>query len=87
MNSATSRVTAQNQISIPAEVRRRFGIGPGTDLVWEERAGHLEVRPKKHTLEDVQALLRDRPVASLSLAQIRNAKITAMKRKYSRGLR
>jgi AbrB family looped-hinge helix DNA binding protein len=37
MSSATSKVTSQNQISIPAEVRRRFGIVPGTELVWEER--------------------------------------------------
>ena len=73
--SATSRVTSQNQVSIPAEVRRRFGIRPGSELVWEERDGHLEVRPKARTLDDVQAVLADRPVASLTLEEIRAAKI------------
>jgi AbrB family looped-hinge helix DNA binding protein len=50
MISATSRVTRQNQISIPAEVRRRFDIQPGTEIVWEEKDGELRVRPKRSTL-------------------------------------
>jgi AbrB family looped-hinge helix DNA binding protein len=48
MNSRpVSRVTSQNQISIPAEVRRRFRIVAGTELIWEERDGALIVRPKR----------------------------------------
>jgi AbrB family looped-hinge helix DNA binding protein len=31
---AESRVTAQGQISIPAEVRRRLGVGPGSVIEW-----------------------------------------------------
>ena len=34
-----SKVTAQGQISVPAEVRRQLGIGPGSVLVWEQREG------------------------------------------------
>jgi AbrB family looped-hinge helix DNA binding protein len=56
MASAASRVTAQHQTSIPADVRRRFGIVPGTELVWEERDNELVVRPKRFTLADVRAL-------------------------------
>ena len=44
MSIAQSKVTAQGQISVPAEVRRRLGIGPGSILVWEERDGDLVVR-------------------------------------------
>jgi AbrB family looped-hinge helix DNA binding protein len=62
MTSATSRVTSQNQISIPAEVRRRFRITPGTELVWEERDGVLVVRPKRFTLDDLRALCAGRSV-------------------------
>jgi len=44
MNIAQSKLTAQGQISVPAEVRRRLGVGPGSVLVWEERDGEFVVR-------------------------------------------
>ncbi|MGN6730352.1 MAG: AbrB/MazE/SpoVT family DNA-binding domain-containing protein, partial [Candidatus Binatia bacterium] len=36
MALAQSKVTAQGQISVPAEVRRKLGIGPGSVLEWDE---------------------------------------------------
>ena len=39
-----SRVTAQGQISVPAEVRRKLGIGPGSVLEWHEQDGGVVVR-------------------------------------------
>ena len=44
MSSIQSRVTAQGQISVPAEVRRQLGVGPGSVLVWEWRDGEFVVR-------------------------------------------
>jgi antitoxin PrlF len=44
MAIATSRVTAQGQISVPADVRRRLGIGPGSVLEWDEDDGKIVVR-------------------------------------------
>lgn len=41
---AQSRVTAQGQISVPAEVRRKLGIGPGSVLEWHEQDGAVVVR-------------------------------------------
>jgi AbrB family looped-hinge helix DNA binding protein len=81
---SVSRVTAQNQISIPAKVRRKFHIVPGTELVWEEREGLLVVRPKKFTLEDIQSLCADRPVRKRNAAQIRAARDHALAAKYAR---
>jgi len=55
---AASRVTAQGQISIPAEVRRRLQIRIGTELVWDLREnGDMVVHAKRGTLADVQAIL------------------------------
>lgn len=55
---ATSRVTAQGQISIPAEVRRRMNVRAGTELVWNLlENGEMTIRPKRHTLSDVQEIL------------------------------
>jgi AbrB family looped-hinge helix DNA binding protein len=87
MEPATSRVTNQNQISIPAQVRRRFGIQPGTELVWEEKDGELYVRPKRSTLEDVQALLGAPPAGPRTLKELREGKIAAATRKAGRGRR
>jgi antitoxin PrlF len=44
MALAHSKVTAQGQISVPAEVRRKLGIGPGSVLEWHEEDGNLVVR-------------------------------------------
>lgn len=84
MTSAVSRVTAQNQISIPANVRRRFGIGPGTELVWEEHEGMLVVRPKKFTLDELRAFCTDEPVERRTFAQLRAARDRALGEKYGR---
>jgi AbrB family looped-hinge helix DNA binding protein len=44
MAIAHSKVTAQGQISVPVEVRRKLGIGPGSVLEWEEEGGKMVVR-------------------------------------------
>ncbi len=41
---AESRVTAQGQISIPAEVRRRVGVGPGSVIEWDDDGENVIVR-------------------------------------------
>lgn len=60
---AQSKVTAQGQISVPAEVRQRLGIGPGAVLEWDEQGGAIVVRRVgRFTSEDVhQALFPERP--------------------------
>ena len=44
MAIAHSKVTAQGQISVPAEVRRKLGIGPGSILEWDEEGDAVVVR-------------------------------------------
>jgi AbrB family looped-hinge helix DNA binding protein len=41
---AQSKVTAQGQISVPAEVRRKLGVGPGSVLEWDEDGERIVVR-------------------------------------------
>jgi antitoxin PrlF len=58
MAIAQSKLTAQGQISIPAEVRKKLGIGPGSVLEWEERDDEIVVRRAgKHTSSEVHAAL------------------------------
>ncbi len=44
MTIAQSKVTAQGQISVQAEVRKKLGIGPGSVLEWHEQDGSVVVR-------------------------------------------
>ncbi|MCG8557545.1 MAG: AbrB/MazE/SpoVT family DNA-binding domain-containing protein [Proteobacteria bacterium] len=54
MTLARSKLTAQGQISVPAEIRRRLGIGPGAILEWDEEDGVIVVRRAgSSTSEDV----------------------------------
>ena len=44
MALAHSKVTSQGQISVPAEVRRKLGVGPGSVLEWDEEGDQVIVR-------------------------------------------
>jgi len=58
MGGIQSKVTAQGQISVPAEVRRQLGVGPGSVLVWEWRDGEFVVRRAgKSTSADIHEAL------------------------------
>ena len=58
MSGIQSKVTAQGQISVPAEVRRQLGVGPGSVLVWEWRDGEFVVRRAgKCSSADIHAAL------------------------------
>lgn len=63
---ALSKLTAQGQISVPAEVRRKLGIGPGAVLEWVERGGELVVRRAgRFSSTDIHsALFSVRPVSA-----------------------
>ncbi len=48
MSKATGRIatlTSKSQITIPAEVHRRLGIGPGDRVVLEVEGGAATLRP------------------------------------------
>ena len=54
MALAQSKVTAQGQISVPAELRRKLGIGPGSVLEWEEKGDTVIVRKAgRYSSEDI----------------------------------
>ena len=44
MAIAQSKVTAQGQISVPVEVRKKLGVGPGSVLEWYEQGDQVVVR-------------------------------------------
>jgi AbrB family looped-hinge helix DNA binding protein len=44
MAIAQSKLTAQGQISVPVEIRRKLGVGPGAVLEWDEQNDQIVVR-------------------------------------------
>ena len=58
MALAASKLTAQGQISVPAAVRRKLGIGPGSILEWDEDGDKVVVRRVgRYSSEDVHRAL------------------------------
>lgn len=44
MPIAQSKLTAQGQISVPAEIRKKLGLRPGSVMEWDESGGEIIVR-------------------------------------------
>jgi len=58
MSIARSRITAQGQISIPAKIRQKLGVGPGSVLIWDEEKGRILVRQEgTYSSADIHAAL------------------------------
>ncbi|MBI2197691.1 MAG: AbrB/MazE/SpoVT family DNA-binding domain-containing protein [Candidatus Rokubacteria bacterium] len=58
MALAQSKLTVQGQISVPAEIRRKLGVGPGAVLEWDEDGGQVVVRRAgRYTSEDLHRAL------------------------------
>ena len=58
MPVAHSKLTAQGQISVPSEIRRKLGVGPGSILEWDEKGDEVIVRRAgRHTSVDVHEAL------------------------------
>ena len=73
MALAHSRLTAQGQISVPAEIRRKLGVGPGGVLEWHDEGGKVMVqRAGRYTSEDLhRALFPGGPPRPRSLAALK----------------
>jgi AbrB family looped-hinge helix DNA binding protein len=65
MAIARSKITAQGQIPVPAAVRRKLDVGPGSVLEWHENGEEVVIcRAGCYTSEDIhRALFRKPPRA------------------------
>jgi antitoxin PrlF len=86
MAIAQSKVTAQGQISVPAEVRKKLGIGPGSVLEWEDKDGEVVVRRAgRYSSLDVHAALFPQGTANSKSAKDLKAGIrTYVRRQHAR---
>jgi AbrB family looped-hinge helix DNA binding protein len=87
MAIAHSKVTAQGQISVPAEVRRKLGIGPGSVLEWDEQGEVVVVRRAgRYTSEDVhRALFPKRLPEARTVEEMKAGVRQYLKKRHARG--
>lgn len=86
MRLAYSKVTAQGQISVPVEVRRALGVGPGAVLEWDSEDEQIVVRRAgRYTSEDIhRALFAKRPKRR-TLAELKNGVRKYIRDRHARG--
>jgi AbrB family looped-hinge helix DNA binding protein len=86
MALARSRLTAQGQISVPAEVRRKLGLSAGSVLEWSEEDGKMVVRRSgKYTWDDIhKALFPKGPPPPATVEEMDEAIRRHLRKKYAR---
>jgi AbrB family looped-hinge helix DNA binding protein len=85
MALAHSKVTSQGQISVPADIRRKLGIGPGSILEWEEQGDQIVVRRSaRFSSEDIhRAVFPKRPPKKRTLEEIKKGIRRRMRDRYA----
>ena len=80
-----SKVTAQGQISVPAEIRRKLGIGPGSVLEWDEEGEKVFVRKAgRYSSEDIHRALFAKPPKPRTLDELKQGIRRHIKAKHAR---
>lgn len=84
--AATSKLTSQAQVSVPAEIRRKLGLAPGSILAWETEGDRVVVRRVgTYTSEEIHAALFDTAPEPKSLADLKAGLRDAVRRRHARG--
>jgi AbrB family looped-hinge helix DNA binding protein len=86
MALAHSKVTAQGQISVPSEIRRKLGIGPGSVLEWDESGEQVVVRKAgRHSSEDVhRALFAEKSAVARTLDELKDGIRRHVRKRHAR---
>jgi AbrB family looped-hinge helix DNA binding protein len=87
MAMAHSKLTAQGQISVPVDVRRKLGIGPGSVLEWEEDGDRIVVRraARFSSLDIHQALFGQGKPETHSVGDLKEGIRQYVRKRYARG--
>lgn len=85
MGIAHTKLTTQGQVSVPAEIRRRLAVGPGSVLEWREENGQVIVaRAGKYSSMDLhKALFKTKPKRR-SLAELKAGVAAFIQEKHAR---
>lgn len=85
MSLPQSKVTAQGQISVPAEIRRKLGIGPGSVLEWEQDGEQVVIRRAgQYSSEDIHRALFAKQPKARKLDELKQAIARHVREKHAR---
>jgi AbrB family looped-hinge helix DNA binding protein len=80
-----SKITAQGQISVPAEIRQRLGVGPGSTLEWDEQDSQVIVRRAgRYSSEEVHRALFPESTTPSTPAPVKDAIRKYVRKKHAR---
>jgi AbrB family looped-hinge helix DNA binding protein len=83
---AQSKVTSQGQISVPLEVRKRLGVGPGSVLEWDEEGDAVVVRRAgKVSSAEIHSVLFPKAPKPKSLSDLKAGIRKRMRARHARG--
>ena len=84
MERIESKITAQGQVSVPARIRRRLGLTPGSKIEWCESGGEVVVRrASKFSSRDIHEAVFDKPPAPRSVADMDEGIRSRYRRKHA----
>jgi antitoxin PrlF len=85
MAKGQSKLTAQGQVSVPAAIRRKLGLGPGAVLEWDAEGDQVIVRRVgRYGFPDVQKALFEKPPRRRSLADLKAGIGREMRRRHAK---
>lgn len=85
MALAQSKLTAQGQISVPAAVRRKLGVGPGSVIEWDVDGEQIVVRRAgRFYSSDVHRSVFATPPRPRSLAELKDGVRRSIQKRHAR---
>jgi len=86
MALAHSKLTAQGQVSVPATIRQRLGVGPGSVLEWDEDGDRIVVRKAgRYSSEDIHRALFSEPPRRRTVEEMKRGVRQYMKKRHAGG--
>lgn len=85
MAIARSKLTAQGQISVPAEIRRKLGLAPGSLLEWDEDGDHIVVRRAgRYSSADIHEAIFESPKRPAKPIDVKEGIRKAIRKRHAR---
>lgn len=82
MSLPRSKLTARGQIPVPAEIRRKLGVGPGSLLEWEDEGDRVVVRRAgRYSSEDIHRAVFAKPPRARTVEELKQGVAEHVRRK------
>jgi antitoxin PrlF len=86
MTLAKSKLTAQGQISVPAEIRKKLGVGPGSVFEWDEQNDEVVARRAgRYSSEEIHHALFVSPAPASTSAGLKEGIRKYIRKRHARG--